>query len=77
MSNEIVLETGDAEAVEVEIGEESSYQFKIGEKFTSFEAFKSKLKHHKNAILPSFGKEILEPSPGQGKGESIGPLSQN
>jgi len=55
------IEAEEPETVEVEIGEENSYQFKIGEKFTSFEAFESKLERHKNAILPSFGKEIREP----------------
>ena len=50
------IEAEEAETVEVEIGEESSYQFKIGEKFTSFEAFESKLERHKNAIFAEFWK---------------------
>ena len=49
------IEAEEAETVEVEIGEESS-QFKIGEKFTSFEAFESKLERHKNAIFAEFWK---------------------
>ena len=38
---------------EVEI-EDSSYQFQVGEKFTSFEAFKAKLERHKNVVFSEF-----------------------
>ena len=39
------------ESTEIEVGD-SSYQFEVGEKFPSLEAFESKLERHKNVVFP-------------------------
>ena len=43
------------ESTEIEVGD-SSYQFEVGEKFPSLEAFESKLKCHKNVFFAEFWK---------------------
>lgn len=58
MSDPVVEESSDLrviESAEIEVGN-SSYQFEVGEKFESFEAFESKLERHKNVVFAEFWK---------------------
>ena len=53
-----VNESTDATVIELakeEVGD-SSCQFEVGEKFALFEAFQSKLEHHKNVAFTEFWK---------------------
>ena len=84
MSDSVALEESTdvtvIESTEIEVGNsrgDSSYQFEVGEKFPSLEAFESKLERHKNVVLPSFGREIREPYLGQGKEELRSQLNQS
>ena len=63
MSDSVALEESTdvtvIESTEIEVGDsrgDSSYQFEVGEKFPSLEAFESKLERHKNVVFAEFWK---------------------
>ena len=70
MSDSVALEESTdvtvIESTEIEVGD-SSYQFEVGEKFPSLEAFESKLERHKNIVFAEFWKRDSRTIPGARK----------